>query len=183
LKNIRLSFLFLSLFFSHAALADKFDFMLGTYQISAKVDGNEVEFGNLGSYKVQYNKSTLNQFDLFVGYTVNMVDIIGGDMGFGPDLGFNYFPLSFNSANEFEKGAWSILSMELWRPYVGLSFNQRSFQSIKNSYAGFGFNLGTEYSLSKLYSAKAEFRYITMAGTSESLANETNFLIGISLSI
>jgi hypothetical protein len=43
--------------------------------------------------------------------------------------------------------------------------------------------LGTEYAFNKSYSLKAEFRYISLSGSSESEATEMNTLFGISLKI
>ncbi len=165
------------------AKAAKFDAMVGMFQIDATAAGQTASIGGFGSYKLQFNKSVLDNFDTFIGYTVNMANMIGGDMGYGLDIGVNYFPFSFTEPSEFDKGPWSIRRDELWRPYVGMSFNQRNFQSVKNGYAGFGFNFGTEYAFNKQYSLKAELRYISLTGSSESTATEINTLVGISLKI
>lgn len=153
------------------------------FSLTASGGTGDTSVSSLGSYRAAYGHSIFDKFDLTLGYTVNMTNTIGGDLAYGLDVGINYFPFTFSSPQEFEKDGVAINIDELWRPFVGLSFNQRQFQSIKNNYAGFGISMGTEYSFSKRYSLKAEFRYISLAGSSESEATEINTLFGISLKI
>lgn len=183
MKVKALSILILISTVSTSAWASKFDAMLGMFAINAKANNETASVSGLGSYKLQFNKSVLDQFDMFIGYTVNMANTIGGDLGYGLDIGANYFPFSFTEPSEYDRGSWSARRDELWRPYVGMSFNQRNFQSVRNGYAGFGFNAGTEYAISKQYSLKGELRYISLAGSNDSTATETNILVGISLKI
>ncbi len=171
------------IFSSSASYAAKFDFMAGMFSLDATAGAGKTSVSSVGSYRTAFSKSVLDKIDVLVGYTLNMTNTIGGDMAYGIDFGFNYFPFTFSESKEFEKNGISIKRDELYRPYIGLSFNQRQFQSIKNSYAGFGLDIGCEYSMNKHYSFKAEFRYITLGGSSDSNATEMNMLAGISLKI
>lgn len=165
------------------AQAAKVDLMMGMFSIDASVGGQSTSVSSLGSYRATFSRSILDRFDASIGYTLNMTNTIGGDLGYGLDIGFSYFPFTFTESKVLDKEGLSIRRDDIWRPYVGASFNQRQFQSVKNSYAGFGASAGTEYSLTKSYSLKAEFRYISLAGSAESEATEMNVFAGISLKI
>ena len=165
------------------AQAAKFDFMLGMFSLTATTTSGDTNVSSLGSYRAAFSRPILDQLDAFIGYTLNMSNTVGGDLGYGLDIGCNYFPFTFTESKILEKEGLTIRRDEIWRPYAGISFNQRQFQSVKNSYAGFGVNAGTEYSLNKNYSLKAEIRYISLAGSSESEATEINVLAGVSLKI
>lgn len=170
-------------FFSFAAQASKVDLLFGMFSLNATSPTGDTSVGGLGSYRVAYGHSVYDKFDLALGYTVNMTNTISGELAYGLDVGINYFPFTFSSSQEFKKDSTAISMEEIWRPYVGLNFNQRQFQSIRNSYAGFGLCFGTEYMLSKRYSLKGELRYISLSGSSESEATEINTLFGLSLKI
>ncbi len=174
---------FVIILFSFSAHASKFDLLMGMFSLSASGSTGDTSVSSLGSYRVAYGHSVFDKFDLTLGYTLNMTNTIGGDLAYGLDVGVNYFPLTFSSPQEFESNGVAVKVDELWRPFVGLSFNQRQFQSVRNSYAGFGLGVGTEYSISKRYSLKSEFRYISLSGSSESEATEINMLFGISFKI
>lgn len=178
-----LSLLFLLFFVSIPAQASKFDMLFGMFSLAATGSSGDTSLSSLGSYRVAYGHSVFDKFDLTLGYTLNMTNTIGGDLAYGLDVGVNYFPFTFSESQNFDRESVAISSEEIWRPYIGLSFNQRQFQSIRNSYAGFGLGLGTEYAFNKSYSLKAEFRYISLSGSSESEATEMNTLFGISLKI
>jgi hypothetical protein len=166
-----------------SCLAAKVDVMGGFFSLNAKTNSGSANVSTLGSYRVSASKSFFDSLDAVLGYTINMSNTIGGDFAYGIDLGVNYFPFTFTEPSHFESEGVSVRRDELWRPYVGFSFNQRQFQSVKNGYAGFGVNLGSEYSINKKYSLKSEFRYISLAGSSESEATEMNILFGVSFKI
>lgn len=163
------------------ARASKFDLMMGMFSLDATSSSGDTSVSSLGAYRAAFSHSLLDNVDVMIGYTLNMTNTVGGDLAYGMDLGFNYFPLTFTEPKSFEKDGVRIRRDELWRPYVGMSFNQRQFQSVRNNYAGFGVNVGTEYSLNKKFSFKSEFRYISLGGSGDSEATEMNVLAGISL--
>lgn len=182
--NQRLRKLFLILLVVSAqAQAAKIDLMAGGFSIDAKTSSGDSNVSTLGSYRAAFSKSIFDRIDIGLGYTLNMENTFGGDMAYGLDIGFNYFPLTYTEPKLLEQNHLSIWREEVWRPYVGLSFNQRQFQSVKNSFAGFGFDAGTEIAFNKKYSFKVEFRYISLGGSSESEATEMNVLGGISFKI
>lgn len=180
--KIKLLSLFIILL-SFPAQASKFDLLVGMFSLNASGGAGDTSVSSFGSYRTTYGHSVFDKFDLTLGYTLNMTNTIGGDLAYGLDVGINYFPFTFSSAQEFERDGVAVKVDEMWRPFIGVSFNQRQFQSIRNSYAGFGLSLGTEYSFNEKYSLKGEFRYISLSGSSESEATEINALFGISLKI
>ncbi len=68
---------------------------------------------------------------------------------------------------------------QLWRPFIGVGFLQRQFQSVQNSYAGFGASVGTERALNTAFGLKFFMRYATMGGSDESKATEITIFSGI----
>jgi hypothetical protein len=168
-------------FFCSSAWAEggKIGFSTGFFAISAKANGKSDSISNPSAFRGSYAKSVLRKYELSVGYTFLLSDFSGSDLGYGIDIGANYFPLTLSSDQNFKNSEASIRSYSNYSPYIGLGFYQRNFQSIKNSYAGFGATLGCEKYYSAEINFKAEARYISMSGSGESEATEVNLLIGI----
>ena len=120
-----------------------------------------------------------NKFEVAIGYTVYFTGVISGDSGSGLDLGLNYFPLT--SAGPIEdKGEGAVMAIEeLWRPYLGVTFNQRNFQSVQTTYSGYGFVIGLERVLNSTTNLNSTIRMITLNGPKSSTAKETDFLVGL----
>lgn len=161
------------------ALATKIDVMTGWYSITAETATDSSEISNFGLYRINYMISLLPKMELIVGYSLMMSDILGGDLGFGIDGSFVYYPIS---------NSWRILAAVdnakmsidgLWRPYLGMGFSQRQFQSVQSTYAGFSFNVGVERSLARTFDLKGEIRYLLLQGTRESTATELSAVGGV----
>lgn len=163
---------------SHAE--GKLDFMLGGFQINASTDtGSGTMTG--GSYLLAYRYPVSTSLELGLGYSLNASDMIGGDLGYGPDLGISYFPMTATQTIEFRNADTSIRISDLWRPYLSVSFHQRQFQSSQSSYGGFGGAVGTEYQIRSDFSLKGEIRILNLSGPNNNTATEINGLIGVSL--
>jgi opacity protein-like surface antigen len=74
----------------------------------------------------------------------------------------------------------SVSFTEKIRPYVGVSFHQRSFQGIQTSATGFALSLGTEYTLSPGMSLVLNLRYMSLKASSLIQGTETAFQSGLS---
>ena len=176
----------LILIFSLSALqsyADSFDILFGAYDLSAKTESASGSSTNIGGYKLTYSHNLAPQFTLTAGYTLIMSDTIGGDLSFGFDLGGNYYFLTPSDRLVSEtKNATMTIAHKL-RPYVGLTFHQRQFQSVKSNYAGFGLNAGSTFDINKDYELKALFRYITLSGPQNATATELSILLGLTIII
>lgn len=180
LKGIPLKLLAV-LFFSEAVLAaeGKISMTGGYFGINAKANGNTSNIGNPSAFRIGYQYPILNQFEISGGYTILMADFSGSDLGYGVDIGANYFPLTFSHEEKVKDPHFEVKRYQQYSPYIGLGFYQRQFQSVQNSYAGMGLTLGTEKYYNKKINFKAEARYITMAGAGDSEATEINLMLGI----
>jgi len=161
------------------ARATKIDVMTGWYSITAETATESSEISNFGLYRINYMISLLPKMELIVGYSLMMSDILGGDLGFGIDGSFVYYPISTS---------WRILAAVdnakmsvdgIWRPYLGMGFSQRQFQSVQSTYAGFSFNVGVERSLARAFDIKGEIRYLLLQGTRDSSAIELSAVAGV----
>jgi hypothetical protein len=161
----------------------KLDMVVGGYSLSAKSSQSEGRASGLGSYAATYHYGFFQGLDFSVGYSLFFSNFITGDMGFGPDLGFTFYPISASSSMEVKSENVYMLIKEQWRPLINVSFNQRQFQSSDSSYAGVSVALGTEYSFSEYFDFKGLFRYQLLRGPASSTATFIDFLFGLSFSI
>ena len=157
----------------------KIDLSVGYFSIKAKSSGEEASISNPSAFRVGYQKELLPSLEFAVGYTILLADFAGSDLGYGLDLGAIYFPLTGSSDEVFKSDAIEVRRYEHLRPYLGLGFYQRQFQSVKNSYAGLGATLGVERYYDKKMNFKAEARYVGLSGSNESTATEMNLLFGV----
>ncbi len=162
-----------------AAQAAKIDAMLGFYTFKAEVSGKSTSLSGLGVYEVSYLAPFKNHFEFVLGYSFTMTNIVGGDYAYGPKLGVNYFPWSFSGNEKIDLPNKTIEVKDFYKPYVGLSFNQRQFQSAKSSFAGFGISAGVEKHINDNYTIKSEIRMNSYSGPSGATASEINALVGV----
>lgn len=161
------------------ANAAKIDAMAGFYSFSADVTGKSTSISGVGVYEVAYLAPFKNSFEFVLGYSFTMTGVIGGDYGYGPKLGVNYFPWNFSSNEKIQLPGKTIEIRDFYKPYFGISFNQRQFQSAKSSFAGFGVSAGLEKYINDNYTVKGEVRVNTYSGPSSSTASEKNLLVGV----
>ena len=161
----------------------KFDMMGGYYSLTAKAQVGEGSFANFGSYLATYNYSFLDSLDFSVGYSLFFADVVTGDMGYGPDLGFTFYPLTNSSSLKIITDRVQILMHEKIRPFINFSFNQRQFQSVQAAYAGFSLAGGTEYYWNSIFSFKGMFRMQLLKGPEGASGRYMDFLFGVSFGI
>ena len=180
LKGIRLSLL-MTLLLSEAALSSEGKISLtgGYFAISAKTAQTSSNISNPSAFRIAYQYPFMNHYEIVGGYSVLLADFAGSDLGYGLDLGANYYPLTFSHEEKSKDPYFDVKRHQDYLPFVGVGFYQRQFQSVKNSYAGLGVTAGLEKYYSKKINLKAEARYIQLGGSGESTATEMNFLVGI----
>ncbi len=161
----------------------KLDMCFGAYSLAAKSSQGEGKASGLGSYVVTYHYGFFDGLDFSVGYSLFFSNIITGDMGFGPDLGLTYYPITSSGPTVLKTDGIYLLIKEQWRPLINVSFNQRQFQSSDSSYAGLSFGFGTEYSYYQSFDFKGMFRYQLLKGPASTAATFIDFLFGVSISI
>jgi hypothetical protein len=157
----------------------KFTASYGYFSINAKTAQTSTTVSNPSAFHLAYLQPKWNNWEFKLGYSVLLADFAGSDMGYGIDAGINYYPLSDAGDEKFTDGKVTVIRYEEWRPFVGFSFNQRSFQSIRSSYAGFGFSTGVEKYLNEKMNIRSELRYVNLVGSSESEATETSLWVGV----
>jgi hypothetical protein len=177
-KVAHLIFLFTLLTMANA-FAGKFDIMGGAYSINAKVADNSQTISGLGAYCFSYLQPFAKNFELVAAYNLSFSSVVTGDSAFGFDVGANYFPFNFANKTSIKVQDLSVEQYDLWKPYGGLTFSQRQYSSVKNGYAGFGLQFGTEYYLKRDISFKTELRYISMGGSGNSTATDINVMAGV----
>lgn len=171
-----LSLSFLSL---EAAAEDKLTGSVGFFSINAKASGQTATVSNPSALSVGYLKTITDQLELRINYSVLLADFTGSDLGYGINVGFNYYPFTNTADQKLRTDSLDAQSWEPYRPYVGAVFAQRSFQSIRNSFAGFGLLTGIEKYYDKKINFFSEISYISLAGSGLSTATEIQALVGL----
>lgn len=163
-----------------SAYAGKFDLGMGYFSISAKTEKSQGSLANIGSYLAGYRHQIGSKLEVSLGYTVLMSKSVGGELGYGPDFGAYYYPFSRNSSLEMDAFAARLSWSEVWKPFLGVSFSQRQFQSVQASYAGARLTVGTERYIDSSMSALIMAHYGSLSGNAGATATEINIIGGIS---
>jgi hypothetical protein len=163
------------------AFAAKFVVSGGAFQFSAENASNRVSrsISGFGSYQVGYRYIVNQNWEIDLGYSLLATQTFGGDISFGFDLGANYFPMTGAGSIRAEGDAAAIVLNDRWRPFLGLGFSQRNFQSTNSQFAGFGLKLGTEYQLDERFAVHGTVRYLMLNGPSQSSATQIDILSGL----
>lgn len=180
LKSLNLILVTLILSMSSLCFANfKLDTLFGYYTLKAETNSGSGTLSALGIYSFHARKSVLNNLELGIGYTLQMSKSFFGDVSYGPDLGFYFYPVSNASPVFAESPTTTFKLQEKYRPYLGLNFHQRNYQSAKSSYAGFSLVTGCEFDLGYNFLLNAQLRILNLEGPQNSNAQETNFLGGL----
>jgi hypothetical protein len=172
------------LFFSFEAFAvGRIDLSYGYFSINAKTKDASASISSPTAANIAYLYSLTEKISLNLGYSILLADIAASDKGYGVNVGFNYYPTSSSRNEKLSNQTIDVERFELWKPFLGLGFYQRDFQSIKDSYAGFGLGLGMEKYHNKVMSFKAELRTISLSGSSEASALEIDAFLGVIFNI
>lgn len=161
----------------------KIDVTVGYFSLDADSSRGDTQISNLGSYSLFYRYELIPQFDFQLGYSLLASKTIGGDLSFGPDLGFLYFPFSGTGMNTATGENITLEQSEKLRPYAGLSFHQRQYQSTQATFAGFSIQGGVIQSLWERLSLRWDLRVIGLSGPSKATATELDVNFGISYQI
>lgn len=162
--------------------AHKLNVDFGYYSLKAEsptVSSTSVTVNSLGTYSLSGNIPPTGPWELGLGYTVFFSKIFKGDMGFGPDFSLYYFPINSGSGIEYVDRNISYYEMEQIRPFVGLSFNQRQFQSIQSSYSGFGVSAGVEYQLLRQTAVRGQIKSQSLQGPSNTVMKWLEIVVGL----
>jgi hypothetical protein len=173
--------LFSGLVFEDVANAGKLALSGGAYSFSAENASNRVTatLSGLGSYQIAYRYAVQQNIELDFGFSLLATDTFGGDLSFGLDVGANYFFMTSAGAITSDSADGNIVLNHRWRPFAGVSFNQRNFQSTSSQYAGFGLKGGTEYQYDEQFALHGTIRYLSLGGPNQAGATQLDILTGI----
>lgn len=181
-RSIHFYFLFnLAILIASAPLhALKIEVAGGGYSFSATKNRNRTtkSISGFGSYRIGVQVPFFNQFAADVGYSLLATNAISGDLAFGFDIGILYFPLSPVSDLKIRTESVTANFQSRWRPFVGIAFHQRNFQSTSSQYAGTGLRLGAELQITSSLSLTGSIRYMQLGGPNQSEAHELDVLAG-----
>lgn len=163
-----------------SAWAGKLDVSIGYFQINAQVAGRTGSISNFGLGQLAYRHALTDQFEATLGYSIVMSSGIGGELGYGLDLGLNWYPFTNAAPRETATPSFSFVLDEQWRPYVGPYFYQRQYPRVQTGYAGVGLEAGVERSISSRMSLKPSARFMLLSGPKSAAANELDLMIGLS---
>lgn len=181
------SFLFslsIVLLYGANAYAQKVNFDVGAYMISADpktASSTPIKLSTFGSYSISANFELKPPVELGVGYTLFFSKGVSGDMGFGPDFAFYYFPLNEGSGIKLETPMIGYREIQSFRPFGYAAFHQRQFQSVQSSYSGFGFGFGAEWQWSEKTAIRTTVRTMSLVGPNSGTFSLTEALIGLQL--
>ncbi len=158
---------------------NKFDIGFGYYQVTAKTNTGSGSTSGPGLYQLNFRRALTPRLELAIGYTIYFSSLVSGDSGSGLDLGGNYYPFSSAGPIESSDPGAKMEFEELWRPYVGATFNQRNFQSVQTTYTGFGLIVGVERVLNAKMNLNTDARYIKLNGPKGSNGTELDLAVGV----
>lgn len=176
---LKLSFSFFLVALPAFAAGDKLTVKAGYFSIAASTGEQTTTISNPSAFHLGYQRSITDALEFRIGYALLLADFTGSDLGYGLDVGANYYFLSSAADGAYRDSAVSVTTHELWRPFAGVSFNQRNFQSVRNSYAGLGLNAGAERYHNDKMNWVGEVKYTSLGGSNESEATELQLLFGV----
>lgn len=156
---------------------------LGTWAFDVSGTSNSTESASgIGAYAFEVGYSFFPKVLFVFGFNLVMSDLISGSAGYGLDLGARYYLLSDSGTYEQSSEFTDITIQEKWRPYIGLAMRQRLFGlALSTSYFGPGLSFGLDYSLTSKWFLTTEIRYDYLYGQGDTLAVQTNILLGAGL--
>lgn len=163
----------------NTAQAQKYSLASGYFAIKAKTSTGESDLSSIGRTDLRYRLPIGRQVDASFGYSLYLLPGESSDIGFGPNIGFFVFPLSRSSDSAFNNLQVNYRSFDVLRPYVGVEFAQRQFQSVQSAYAGIQARLGIEVQPWSEYFLEASLVTANLVGPLDSRITETSVLLGI----
>ena len=169
----------LAILASSKSFADsEFSLGLGVFNIEASNSSGSSSISDWGEFKFTYAIPITEKIVFWPGYSIYVPGGNISDIGHGLDIEFAYFPMSLSARYNAKSSQGSWLSYDSIRPFVSISFNLRSYQSIQSEYAGVGFAGGAEYQTSPNYFFFGKIAYLLLSGPLDSSLNELQMLLG-----
>lgn len=181
MRNLLSSFILL--YSCNALAVGRLDLSYGYFSINSKTKETSASISSPTAMNLAYLYPIKENLALNFGYSLLLADFAASDKGYGLNMGVNYYPFSSSKNEKISNENIEVERYQIWKPYTGLGFYQRDFQSIKDSYAGFGLTFGTERYYNKVMSFKGEIRTIALSGSNEASALELDAFLGVIFNI
>ncbi len=173
----------LLLFFTPPAFAHEVNFSLGAFYLGSTLKSTNKTGSSfsLGSYQLEYRKDLLSRFEVGLGYSVDSMNFVSSYVCYGFDLAVYYFPFTITrkASPSGDRNIISIESMEAFKPYLGISFNQRQLSNSSINFIGYGGIIGFKYALFNPIELNAAIRYVSVNGVDRAI-NIISGVAGIS---
>lgn len=116
----------------HLALASKLDWSGGAFIIKSKTPTNSSTISNVfGSFQLSHRFELLEKIEFSYGYSMSFTKLFAGDYGFGPDMGFVYFPFTVASATNLKTTNLTVFRSERLRPFLTVTFMPGNFKVLR----------------------------------------------------
>lgn len=164
---------------THASQTSKVDAQFGYFSLTAKNSQGSSTISNLSLLDLTFALPVHRQVDFCVGYSLYALNGSSVELGFGPNLGVRYFPLTASGTETYAFGNSVLKQFEIFRPFVALFFHQRQFQTVQSSFAGIGLSAGTEYAFTNTTFLTGAMNYRYLKGPLQSRIVETSLTLGV----
>jgi hypothetical protein len=156
---------------------------IGTWSFATSgISANDESASGFGLYTLEAGYSLKPKLQVMTAFNVLLSDGLGGQTGFGVDLGLRYFPLTDAGTATTVTDDTRVNVTEKWRPYVGAVFTERTFNFIlSTTFVGGGLRVGVDYQMGSDWYLNAEIRYDMLYGPDDGEASQNNILVGAGL--
>lgn len=169
--------------FSSIAQGIQVDTSGGYYNLKASTSSGEVSLQDIGLFKANVHFGLKENISFRPGYSLYVLKGKEIDYGYGFDFSFLYYPLTTISSFQINNSSVRWVHREVFRPYVGIAFHQRQYQTIQSNYAGLGLLSGLYYRPEIIQSEEiylvSELSIIWLEGPLDSSLNETQLTFGV----
>lgn len=154
---------------------------LSFFSLEAENSRGSQNLSNLGHFQVSYEVPVFDKIRITPSYSLYILGSDFSDLGYGLNVGVSYFPFSLNRSMIHRSKDLFIHSAEKIRPFVGLSFHQRQYQSIQSTYAGLGIKFGADYQWKPDTRVSFFIASLSLSGPLDSQVTEFQAGVGTSL--
>jgi opacity protein-like surface antigen len=156
---------------------------IGTWSFSTSgISASNESASGFGLYTLEAGYSLTPKFQVMSAFNVLLSDGLGGQTGFGVDLGVRYFPFTDAGTAVTQTDEAQVRVTEKWRPYIGVVFTERTFNFVlSTTFVGGGVRAGVDYQMGRNWYLNAEIRYDMLYGPDDGEASQNNILVGAGL--
>lgn len=163
--------------------SNRFETGVGYFSLVAHNSAGDKTIANLGLYQFAFRLPVFQHTEFTAGYSLYVLGAKKLDLGFGPDLGARFYPLTRPGPTSVNGENVRIDTVETYRPYVALTFHQRQYQSVQSSFAGMSLGLGIDWSATERLTITTAAKIMALKGPLESRIREQSIVVGLSTNL